>query len=224
LPATTTPPPVKELPSAASPAPPKTTTPPPTTMAQVIASWTNSQPAKPTPILHPTAKTASPPPGTVHAPQPEAAQARIETAPMSLLSTKTTLRAPGSTVFGQAPPTKPTAPVVVRSSGHPVPGKAPEAAGAATQATAPATATAPPEADGHERARRRARVILSDLTLYHREILLKAARAADAKVELGTLWRDAVISYNEAVPPDLRTVTNYLEEELERQLSQLRQA
>jgi hypothetical protein len=79
-----------------------------------------------------------------------------------------------------------------------------------------------PTTEGHERAKRRARVILSDLTLYHREALLKAARATDAQLELGTLWRDAVISYNEAVAPDVRSGTHYLEEELERHLAQLR--
>jgi hypothetical protein len=38
------------------------------------------------------------------------------------------------------------------------------------------------------------------------------------------LWRDAIISYNEAIPPDIRAATNYLEEELKRQLAELRQA
>jgi hypothetical protein len=65
-------------------------------------------------------------------------------------------------------------------------------------------------------------VILSDLSAYHRDELLKAARAADPKHELGTLWRDAVISYNEAAPPEIRSVTNYLEEELDRYLVRLR--
>ena len=82
--------------------------------------------------------------------------------------------------------------------------------------------TTQPATDGHERAKRRARVILSDLSAYHRDELLKAARAADPKHELGTLWRDAVISYNEAALPEIRGVTNYLEEELDRYLVRLR--
>jgi hypothetical protein len=89
----------------------------------------------------------------------------------------------------------------------------------------PPTATVPQSpADGHERAKRRARVILSDLTAYHRDELVKAAHAADPRKELGTLWRDAVISYNEAAPPEIRGVTNYLEDELSKQLAELRQA
>jgi hypothetical protein len=86
----------------------------------------------------------------------------------------------------------------------------------------PPPPTTQPATDGHERAKRRARVILSDLSAYHRDELLKAARAADPKYELGTLWRDAVISYNEAALPEIRSVTNYLEEELDRYLVRLR--
>jgi hypothetical protein len=86
----------------------------------------------------------------------------------------------------------------------------------------PPPPTMQPATDGDERAKRRARVILSDLSAYHRDELLKAARAADPKHELGTLWRDAVISYNEAAPPEIRSVTNYLEEELDRYLVRLR--
>lgn len=77
--------------------------------------------------------------------------------------------------------------------------------------------------DGHERAKRRARVILSDLSLYHREALIKAASAGDAKAELGPLWRDALNSYKEVVPAEISSATNYLEEELEKHLAQLRQ-
>jgi hypothetical protein len=82
-------------------------------------------------------------------------------------------------------------------------------------------ATTPPVTDGHERAKRRARVILSDMSLYNREALLKAAHAADAKASLGALWKEAVLSYKQVAPSDAGA-TNYLEEELERHLSQLR--
>ncbi len=85
-----------------------------------------------------------------------------------------------------------------------------------------ALAQAVASSDVHERAKRRARVILSDLSMYHREELLKAAGAPDPKQELGTLWRDAVLSYNEVASPEIRSVTNYLEEELDRYLVQLR--
>ena len=132
------------------------------------------------------------------------------------------MRLPGTSV-----PTQPASPgtgaaVATGSSAHPEPAKTAQEAGAATEAGEPAASQA--VSDGHERARRRARVILSDLSLYHGEVLLKAARAEDAKLELGTLWRDAIISYNEAVPPDIRSATDYLEEELRRQLAELRQA
>jgi hypothetical protein len=79
-------------------------------------------------------------------------------------------------------------------------------------------------ADAHERAKRRARVIVSDLTLYEKSALQKAAQAADYKKELGLLWNEAVRSYNQAVSSDLRASTNYLEEELGRCLAHLRQA
>jgi hypothetical protein len=60
------------------------------------------------------------------------------------------------------------------------------------------------------------------MTLYHREALLKAAHANDAKAALGPLWRDAVISYNQVASSDTGGAPSYLEEELERHLSQLR--
>jgi hypothetical protein len=129
-------------------------------------------------------------------------------------------RSPASVVPAQAPSRPAASPFVVRSSDHPAPARKPEGAGGEKRSQAPATLG--PTTDGHERAKRRARVILSDLTLYHREALLRAARATDAQLELGTLWRDAVISYNEVAPPELRSVTNYLEEELDKYLVQLR--
>jgi hypothetical protein len=81
-----------------------------------------------------------------------------------------------------------------------------------------------PGTDVHERAKRRARVIVSDLTLYEKAALLKAAHAVDSTKELGALWRDAVRSYNQAVPLDVRNSTTYLEEELGKCLAQLRKA
>jgi hypothetical protein len=65
-------------------------------------------------------------------------------------------------------------------------------------------------------------VIVSDLNLYEKNTLLRASRAADSKKELGLLWLDAVRSYDEAVSPEIRASTNYLEEELGKCLAQLR--
>jgi hypothetical protein len=78
--------------------------------------------------------------------------------------------------------------------------------------------------DVHERAKRRARVIVSDLLLYEKVALNKAAKAEDSKKELGHLWNDVLRSYNQAIPPEVRGATNYLEEELDRCLAKLRQS
>jgi hypothetical protein len=78
--------------------------------------------------------------------------------------------------------------------------------------------------DVHERAKRRARVIVSDLLLYEKAALTKAAKAEDSKKELGHLWNDVLRSYNQAIPPEVRSATNYLEEELDRCLAKLRQS
>jgi len=76
----------------------------------------------------------------------------------------------------------------------------------------------------HERAQRRARVIVSDLALYDKETLIKAARATDSRAELGSLWKEAIRSYNQAVPAAVCSTTNYLGEELDRCLAKLRRA
>jgi hypothetical protein len=81
-----------------------------------------------------------------------------------------------------------------------------------------------PVTDPRERAERRARVIVSDLSLYHKDLLTKAAQATDPKKELGTLWRDAVLAYDRSVSPEVRNNTHYLEDELDRYLAQLRQS
>ena len=109
-----------------------------------------------------------------------------------------------------------TAPLSLRSP------KAP-AASSAEETNGQTPTPSPYATDGYERARRRARVILSDLSLYHREALLKAAQSDDAKAALGHLWRDAVISFKQVAQPDAASgAASYLEEELERHLSQLR--
>jgi hypothetical protein len=78
--------------------------------------------------------------------------------------------------------------------------------------------------DGRERAERRARVIVSDLSLYHKDLMAKAAQAADPKKELGSLWKDAILAYDRTVPLEVRNNTHYLEDELNRYLAQVRQA
>jgi len=108
-----------------------------------------------------------------------------------------------------------TAPLSLRSSKADTPSSSQEPKGHPPAAAA---------TDGHERAKRRARVILSDMSLYHREALLKAAHADDAKAELGGLWKDAVLSYRQVAQPDADSTANYLEEELEKHLSQLRKS
>jgi len=136
---------------------------------------------------------------------------------------KTAAAAPGA-IPTMAQPAGPqskveTAPMALMGSGSRANVRSPAAAASAQSAQ---PRPQPTVTEGHERAKRRARVILSDLSVYHRDDLLKAAHAADPKQELGTLWRDAVISYNEVAPPELRSVTNYLEEELDKYLVQLR--
>lgn len=216
-----TPPPTTAAKAIASTARP--VTPPPTTTAKAIASSVAPPATTPTPVMHSLPRLGTPAPGAVmKTAQPATSHAKVETAPLSLLSSRAAVRLPASAASAHAPPAHAASSAVAPPSDQPSPGKTP--AGPGGEAAAQEAATSQAATDGHERAKRRARVILSDLTLYHRETLLRAARAADAKTELGTLWRDAVISYNEAIPPDLRGVTNYLEEELARHLAQLRQA
>lgn len=209
--------------SIVPPAAAKPITPPPITPAKAIASSVAPPAATPTPVMHSLPKLGTPAPRAVmKTAQPATSHAKVETAPLSLLSSRAAVRLPASAASAHAPPAHAASSAVAPPSDQPSPGKTP--AGPGGEAAAQEAATSQAATDGHERAKRRARVILSDLSLYHRETLLRAARAADAKTELGTLWRDAVISYNEAIPPDLRGVTNYLEEELARHLAQLRQA
>ena len=222
-----TPPPIataKAIGSSVAPlATARPVTPPPIATAKALASSVAPPAATPTPVMHPLPRLGTPaPPAVTKTAQPASPHAKVETAPLSLLSSRAAVRLPTSAASVQAPPAQAAPSAVAPPADRPSPGKTPAGPGGETPAQE--AATSPAATDGHERAKRRARVILSDLSLYHRETLLRAARAADAKTELGTLWRDAVISYNEAVPPDLRDVTNYLEEELARYLAQLRQA
>jgi hypothetical protein len=64
--------------------------------------------------------------------------------------------------------------------------------------------------DPHLRAQRRARVIVSDIALYHKDLIAEAVRASDPRKALETVWDEAVRSYNESVSDDVRRTTNYL--------------
>jgi hypothetical protein len=130
------------------------------------------------------------------------------------------------------PPTSPTtaaapvpAPAPVPAVEHSTqPAQAKPTGGAGEDTRTPGPSSADAVLGVHERAQRRARVIVSDLALYDKATLLKAAHAADSRKELGGLWNDAVRSYNQAVPAAVSSSTNYLGEELDKYLAKLRQA
>jgi uncharacterized protein (DUF983 family) len=142
-PAATTPPPVKPPPSAASPASAKPVTPSPIPTAKAIASSVAPPAATPTPVLHPLPKVGTPAAAAVmKATQPATPHAKVETAPLSLLASRTAARPPAAAASVRAPAHPAPASVVARSSDHP-----PAAAGGETQAREPATSQAAP--DGH---------------------------------------------------------------------------
>jgi hypothetical protein len=227
--------PVTRVPSATSPAAARPVTPAPVTTAKAIAASMPpaARPVTPAPIttakaiaasMLPAAKPVTPAPITMAKAIAASAvsQSFAPTAPSQVAAKAAT--PPPRTFSKTAQPAEPhaevvTAPLTLIASVVRLGAGTPAPAG---PGQSPPPPTMQPATDGDERAKRRARVILSDLSAYHRDELLKAARAADPKHELGTLWRDAVISYNEAAPPEIRSVTNYLEEELDRYLVRLR--
>ena len=221
---------------ATSPAPAtRPVTPAPVTTAKAMATSTApaARPVTPAPITTAKAIAVSPAPAArpvTPAPITTAKAMAASTVPQSVAPTaasqaaaKTATPAPGptsKTVQPDAPhPEVVTQPLPLIASVVKL-GADPQAPAVVVRTPAPQIKQ--PVIDGHERAKRRARVILSDLSAYHRDELLKAAAATDAKQALGTLWRDAVMSYNEVASPEIRSVTNYLEEELNRYLVQLR--
>src|SRR5450631_4117630 len=163
--------------------------------------------ATPTPVSKPDASVTPTPVS-----RPDASVTAVTPTPVSRPAATVT-HTPGP-VIRKAKPALPhaqidTAPLSLRSP------KAP-AASSAEEANGQTPTPSPYATDGYERARRRARVILSDLSLYHREALLKAAQSDDAKAALGHLWRDAVISFKQVAQPDAGSgAASYLEEELE---------
>jgi hypothetical protein len=180
------------------------------------------KPAEPAPVL---AKAAASEPAVAESPASQPAPELAK--PAELAKTDVPLSA------------KPAAPVAeVAKAPEPVAAKSPEpaAAPAATKPGVPGLTPSPvagkrvgtpvpgTTTDPRERAERRARVIVSDLSLYHKDLMNKAAQATDAKKELGTLWRDAVLAYDRTVPLEVRSNTHYLEDALDKYLAQLRQA
>ncbi|HJZ84535.1 MAG TPA: hypothetical protein VKN99_05155 [Polyangia bacterium] len=76
--------------------------------------------------------------------------------------------------------------------------------------------------DPHARAQRRARVIVSDIALYHKEMVEQAARSTDPKRAMDSIWEEAVRSYNETVTDEVRRTTNYLDQAFDALLQRLR--
>jgi hypothetical protein len=91
------------------------------------------------------------------------------------------------------------------------------AATAATAAVMPGAAT-----DPHARAQRRARVIVSDISLYHKDLIEQAARSNDPRKALDAVWQEAVKSYNESVADDVRRGTTYLTDALDALMARVR--
>jgi hypothetical protein len=218
----------------ASPAPAtRSVTPGPVSPAKTLVASPApaTKPVTPAPVSPARTLVASPAPAARPVtPAPVSITAAIAAAAHSQAAASSPAAAPKAASPGPSPipktslPAAPhsqvdTAPLALMVSVIPPAAHAPGVVGS-SPATSLASQTS--AVDVHERAKRRARVILSDLLAYHRDELVKAARAADPRQELGPLWRDAIVSYNEAAAPEIRGVSNYLEEELSRQLAELR--
>jgi hypothetical protein len=72
------------------------------------------------------------------------------------------------------------------------------------------------------RARRLARVIVSDIMLYYQDKMVEAARADDPKQSLDAVWAEAERFYRDTIAPEVLECTNYLDEELYTAIEQLR--
>jgi hypothetical protein len=201
----------------------------------------SSQLTPPLAFIHPPAAHPIQGPAASAAPlaAPKGAKPTEPGASPAAVETKRLWRSSSPQVPAARPLSRPAAkaPLATRAQAGTKAAAPPMAApAAATQAGAPDTqpavavagtpAASPAEAalGVHERAQRRARVIVSDLALYDKDTLIKAAQAADSRMELGSLWKEAVRSYNQAVPSAVGSTTNYLGDELDRCLAKLRQA
>src|SRR5262249_46217744 len=76
--------------------------------------------------------------------------------------------------------------------------------------------------DPHARAQRRARVIVSDIPLYPKDLVAEAVRSPDPRRVLDSIWEEAIRSYNESVSEEIRRNTNYLTDALEAFIAQKR--
>jgi hypothetical protein len=125
---------IKEISAARFPATTRSTTPPPITVARAFASSVTPPAVRPVSaradgpaaISQAVVKTTTLAPSAVtKTAQPAAPQAKVDTAPLSLLSTpgKATIGPKASVVPAQAPPQQAASSAVAPSSDHPAPGK-----------------------------------------------------------------------------------------------------
>jgi hypothetical protein len=114
-------------------------------------------------------------------------------------------------VVTSRPPPNPHPPMAAA----PAPAPAPSSGGAGFSPVGSVT-------DPHARAQRRARVIVSDIALYHKDLVAEAVRSSDPRRAMDNIWEEAVRSYNESVPEDVRRNTNYLVEAFDAFITQKR--
>jgi hypothetical protein len=74
----------------------------------------------------------------------------------------------------------------------------------------------------HQRAQRKARVIVSDVLLYDRALVEQAVRATDPFVSLDKVWREAQRTYNESVAAEIQANTHYLRDAFEDMFKRMR--
>jgi hypothetical protein len=78
------------------------------------------------------------------------------------------------------------------------------------------------EAEPHARARRLARVICSDIVLYHFEAVAEAAHSEDPRRALEHVWQESTRFYEETIAAEIRDRTNYLDEAFDALVEQMR--
>jgi hypothetical protein len=179
-------------------------------------------PAEPE-ILAPSDQDKTPVPGLLPRPQ---LRVVLPVAPEPEPAAAPPAHADRDTVVTAAPPVEepPEPPVmmppVVLKSVAPVPAKAPPAFAimpAPAKLAAVGMLTEP-----HQRAQRKARVIVSDVLLYDRALVEQAVRSSDPFVSLDKIWSEAQRTYNESVAAELRGKTTYLRDAFEDMFRRLR--
>jgi hypothetical protein len=140
--------------------------------------------------------------------QVRAAVARTQAVPVQSAPPARAVGSPPPGPRPMPPPQLPAAAARAPSGAMPaVHAAAPQASGGAGVAVHSPVGSA---MDPHAKAQRRARVIVSDIALYHKEQVQSAARSSDPRKALDTLWDEAMRTYNESVSEDVRRGTNYL--------------